>query len=69
MYLIASTTVKSDMTVERPFGPKFSEKLAGEATVMLIYGSSFKEPGKDYCRFVLRDRQGNDMAVRQIEGY
>jgi len=34
-----------------------------------VHGSSFSDPGPDFCRFVAYDEAGREVAVRTTEGY
>ena len=50
-----------------PFGPGFKVVPRG-ADRMEVWGSSFKDPGPDYCEFRLM-KGTKVLEVRRVEGY
>lgn len=58
------------MAVDRPpFGPGFTENELECAKIMEIEGSSFSDPGPDYCDFILKDAEGKELARKRVDGY
>ena len=51
------------------FGPKFDEADVAKASVLKIWGSSFNDPGADWCRYELLDQDGNVFESRTVSGY
>ena len=71
MYLIKVVT-ETDVVAEAirrpPFGPEFTPKQAGAADKMEVWGSSFDDPGPDFCEFRLL--QANQIvATKRVAGY
>ena len=51
-----------------PFGPKFPKDLIEKSDRMEFWGSSFSDPGPDYCKFYLfKDEE--IIAMKRTEGY
>jgi len=70
-YLINEVTgddVVKEATTKPPFGPGFNEKLAQQADRMEIWGSTFKDPGPDWCRFKLFNGE-EELATVTVNGY
>lgn len=57
------------MTARAPFGPGFSAAKADAAERMEVWGSSFSDPGPDYCEFRLFDSEGRQIDRRRVDGY
>ena len=36
---------------------------------IVVTGSSFSDPGDDWCEYTLVDEEGNVLASRRIQGY
>ncbi len=68
MLLIETTTEKSAMT-RKLFGPGYTELEAAAAASMEIWGSSFGDPGPDFCVFILKDEAGQEIDRRRVPGY
>lgn len=66
---VSETKSKTEMTSPAPFGPGFSEAKAEQAERMEVWGSSFSDPGPDYCEFRLFDSEGRQIGSRVVDGY
>lgn len=64
MYLISRTTDKAEMEKHG-----FDAAEAERAADMELLGTSFSDPGPDYCEFRLRDGDGRVLATRRVDGY
>ena len=58
-----------EATSRPPFGPGFSEKELEGAEVLEVHGSSFTDPGPDYCEFKLLDGDGEVLKIKRVGGY
>jgi hypothetical protein len=72
MYLMEKVTDKDLLSVKArhkpPLGPGF--ETVPEGTVcMEVWGTSFDDPGPDYCDFRLKDQDGNVLACKRVNGY
>lgn len=56
------------MTQSSPCGPGFDERLASQAEVMEVYGTTMLDCG-DECAFVLRDEAGTIIGETRVSGY
>ena len=63
MYLIETVIDKEQMA------KRFSPALAEQAARMEIHGSSFNDPGEDFCEFRLIDTAGVVFVSKRIPGY
>lgn len=52
-----------------PYGMGLGEGLANRADAVIIYGSSFADPGDDFTRMVAFDSKGIKLATITLEGY
>jgi hypothetical protein len=52
-----------------PYGMGLGEGLADRAEAIIIYGSSFDDPGDDFTRMVAFDAEGIKLATITLEGY
>jgi len=69
MYLIRETTTQSEMLSLPPFGPGFPMAQVLIAKKMEVWGSSFSDPGEDYCVFKLIGEGGKVLEEKRVEGY
>lgn len=55
MYLVHvyDTNVKAHATRPAPTGPEFQDDVAATATSMELWGTSFDDPGPDFCEYRL----------------
>ena len=53
----------------RPFGPGLSEKEAAPAEHLRVIGSSFNDPGEDWCEFQWFDPEWRPLGSQRIGGY
>ena len=67
-YIIETTTDTDRMLKPRPSGPGFSPDEALAASRMEIWGSSFSDPGDDWCEYRLLTPQGGFIAVVRLPG-
>ena len=56
-------------TEPKPFGPAFTEEEANQAAFYEVWGSSFNDPGPDFCEFKLLDKDKNIIKTKRIAGY
>lgn len=56
-------------TSRPPFGPGFGEAAVEKAEALEVHGSSFSDPGPDFCEFRLLDADGEVIATRRVGGY
>ena len=52
-----------------PFGMGLNEGLSARAEAVVVYGSSFDDPGNDFTRMVAFDSEGVKLATITLEGY
>jgi hypothetical protein len=52
-----------------PFGPGFSEDVAEKTERLEVWGSSFSDPGPDFCVFKAFDSAGTAVAEIRCAGY
>jgi len=67
---IVGEKLKSAAMLVPPFGPGFAEAEVAKADRLVVKGSSFKDPGPDFCLFELF--AGSDpkpVATRRVGGY
>lgn len=51
------------------FGNGFTKQQLDNAFELEIRETTLKDAGSDYCLFILRDQDGNDIGERKINGY
>lgn len=69
MHLIEITTDKKLMTARRPMGAGITEAAAAEVTTMEVWGSSYNDPGDDFCEFRLKRADGTVIQIITVPGY
>lgn len=52
-----------------PFGPGFSQDTVEKTATLEVWGSSFKDPGEDWCEFRAFDENGNEIDKQRLGGY
>ena len=52
-----------------PFGPGFPVEIVEKTVRLEVWGSSFKDPGDDWCEFRAFDADGNKVGERRVVGY
>ena len=52
-----------------PFGPGFGTDVASRTETIEVWGSSFGDPGSDFCEFRAFDAGGGEIARTRIGGY
>lgn len=50
-------------------GPQFSPDQMSRAVKLNVWGSTFSDPGPDYCEFVLLDGDGEEIDTKRSGGY
>lgn len=53
----------------QPLGGGFTPAELAGAVVLEIHGSSFSDPGPDFCEFRAFDVEGRQVAVKRVDGY
>jgi hypothetical protein len=69
MYIVDSFTgakAKEVATAPPPFGAGFSNEQISSIESLEIIGTSFNDPGPDYCEFIVKDKKGKVIALKQI---
>lgn len=62
--------VEGIMRVNAGFcGPQFGPEKVAKAAKLEVWGSSFDDPGPDWCRFDLLDADGQRIASQTTPGY
>lgn len=56
-------------TARRPTGPGFSMVDAERATILVVEGASFNDPGPDFSHWKLLDAGGAEVASAHVPGY
>ncbi len=77
MYLVSKVEAKvsgigkliTDATAKPPFGPGFLVSDLGKAEVLETWGTSFSDPGPDYCEFKLLDANGEVLKTKRVGGF
>jgi len=77
MYLVSKVEAKvsgigkliTDATARPPFGPGFLVSDLREAETLEAHGTSFGDPGPDYCEFRLLDADGKVLKVKRVGGF
>jgi hypothetical protein len=77
MHLVSKVEVKvsgiekliADATARPPFGPGFLVSDLERAEALECHGTSFSDPGPDYCEFRLLDADGEVLKVKRVGGY
>jgi len=52
-----------------PFGPGFGPDVVSRTETIGVLGSSFGDPGPDYCEFRAMDASGREIARVRLGGY
>lgn len=72
MYKIAEykgATARRCAQKKAPYGMGLSEGLSGRAEAVIIYGSSFDDPGEDFTRLVAFSKEGVKLATITLNGF
>jgi hypothetical protein len=72
MYIVDSFTgakAKEVAIAAPPFGAGFDSKRVENIDSLTVMGTSFNDPGPDYCVFIACDNQFNVIAQKKIKGY
>jgi len=72
MYKVAEYTGSDARKCARekaPLGMGLGEGFAGRTETVIIYGSSFTDPGDDFTRMVAFDSEGVKLATITLPGY
>lgn len=71
-YLISTfsgETAKYQAQARRPFGPGLDRGLAQRVEKLEVWGSTFKDPGGDYCEYKAYDANNTLLANERVQGY
>lgn len=52
-----------------PFGAGFPKEIAEQTTKLEVHGSSFNDPGPDFCLFKAFNADGEVVGERRVNGY
>jgi len=52
-----------------PFGPGLPADIVEKIVKLEMWGSSFKDPGADWCEFRAFNAEGEKIAERRVAGY
>jgi hypothetical protein len=52
-----------------PFGAGFPTEIAEKTKKLEVHGSSFNDPGPDFCLYRAFDADGQMIGERQVNGY
>jgi hypothetical protein len=72
MYLVSKhegLDARRVAVTKQPSGMGLDAATAMKVEKIEVHGSSYKDPGPDFCRFVATDAEGHEVAVRTTEGY
>jgi hypothetical protein len=53
----------------RPFGPGLPDSVVSRSEKLEVVGSSFDDPGADWCEFRAYDADSQLIASRRVMGY
>ncbi len=67
-------TLKGDSAKEAaytktPAGMGLDNKTVEKVITVEVHGSSFADPGPDFCVYVAKDAEGREIARHRREGY
>lgn len=65
---VARGSIAAEAKDRPPFGPGFTEIPEGTVR-MEVWGSSFDDPGPDFCEFRLMAADGSVLASKRVAGY
>lgn len=66
---VQGDALASAATRTPPCGPGFTAADLAAASTLQIWGSSFNDPGEDWCEYRLFDAQGRQIGSRRLGGY
>ena len=72
MYTVAEYTGQDAIryaTQSPPYGMGLAGEAAKSAKSVIVYGSSFSDPGEDFTRWVALNGSGTILSTVTIEGY
>lgn len=52
-----------------PFGAGFDTKQIENIHSLTVMGTSFNDPGPDYCEFIVKDNQDRVIITRKIPNF
>lgn len=52
-----------------PFGPGFRDDVVSRVETVEVWGTSFDDPGQDFCEFRALDAAGSEIGRIRIGGY
>jgi hypothetical protein len=71
-HLIKASTgekARKEARTPRPFGPGLPDSVVRRTEKLEVVGSSFDDPGADWCEFRAYDADGKLIASRRVMGY
>ena len=66
---VAGAQAKVAAADKPPFGPGFTPDEATKTEKLQVWGSSFSDPGGDFCKFVAFDAAGQVVGTKIVGGY
>jgi hypothetical protein len=67
-HVIKSNTVEK-ARMPRPFGPGLPDSVVSRIEKLEVVGSSFNDPGADWCELGAYDADGKLITSRRVMGY
>lgn len=52
-----------------PLGPAFGPGVASQTETIEVWGTSFDDPGRDFCEFRAMDAAGREIGRMRLGGY
>ena len=52
-----------------PFGPGFPAEVVQKTERLEVWGTSFSDPGPDFCEFRAFDKEGVEIECKRLAGY
>jgi hypothetical protein len=60
---------RKEARTPRPFGPGLPDSVVSRIEKLEVVGSSFNDPGADWCEFRGYDADGKIITSRRVMGY
>jgi hypothetical protein len=60
---------RKEARAPRPFAPGLPDSVASRTEKLEVVGSSFDDPGADWCEFRAYDADGRLITSRRVRGY
>lgn len=70
MYLVQTykKTMRETASSHPPFGPAFTDEQINQADKLEVWGSSFNDPGDDFCEFRLM-KNNKIIFSKRVDGF